>query len=259
MRRKLIIAAAIFIIVLWVVYYLYRMAGLDSRYVIRQEGVHYKGWSGTSGYYDILLPHADPQSFKTLNKGFYGKDDTRVFYQGKEIPDADANSFEPLNEFYAKDKLQAYYLGKPIPSSLGPSFQLIDNSYSKDNQDVYYNGIPLATRSVQNFTFLPESKLDAKSGDRLYPWATDGYFFYYKNYRIPSDHYADVQVFPYSAGIAKDKLWVYYLDHRINYNEKGEKRFDVDVSSFVSIDPYNDGGKDKYGCIEASVGRIKCD
>ena len=111
----------------------------------------------------------------------------------------------------------------------------------------------------KDFKFIYPTASDKENHYRLYPWATDGCFYYYKNNKIPSDDYHNVQVFKDTRGVAKDKSWFYFLDKRINFNQKGEKLFDVDVASFTYQDPYVDGGKDKFGCINAREGRMKCE
>ena len=259
MKKGLMYTGLIILLLCSAFYIGYRTYAPNWRYLIKNEAVHYKGWSSSIGYFDEHIISADPNSFKILQNPFYGKDKKSVFYQGKIIKQADPQSFSILDDLYAKDKWHAFFQGKLMVSSLGASFHLLDNDYSTDGTDVFYRGIALKVQSTKNFRFISQSPSDEKNGYRLYPWATDGYYYYYKNYKIPSDDYAHVVVFPNSEGIAKDKTWVYYQDRKINFNEKGEKLYEVDAPSFVSKGALIDGGQDKDGCIEANAGRIKCD
>ncbi len=247
-RKYMIISILIILILALTGYIIYRIIDLEWRYDIGKNEVYYKGWSGSSGYFNRLVEGADPDSFEVLKSKFYGKDKNLVFFRGDKIPGADASSFVSVGDFYAKDKRRGYYNGSPIESSHGTDFRIIDNDYSTDGIDIFYGSIPLNVRSAKDFKFIYPIPL----------WATDGFFYYFKNYRIPSDDYQNVQVFEGTNGVAKDKSWIYYQDRRINYNLKGEKLFDVDVASFTYHDPFIDGGQDKDGCIDAKEGRVKC-
>ena len=252
----MIISILIILFVSLAGYIVYRIKDLERRYDIGKNQVYYKGWSG---YFNRVLEGADPNSFEVLKNKFYGKDKNLVFFRGDKIPGADASSFISVDDLYAKDKSRGYYNGSPIESSHGASFTVIDNDYSTDGIDIFYGSIPLRVCSKKNFKFIYPTPDDGDYHYRLYPWATDGCYYYFKNYKIPSDDYQNVQVFKGTNGVAKDKLWIYYQDHRINYNQKGEKLFDVDVASFTYHDPFVDGGQDKYGCIDGKEGRVKCE
>ena len=124
---------------------------LDRRYVIDKDGVFYKGWSGSSGYFSYLLDDADAHSFTMLENSLYGKDKRLVFYEGKKISGADALTFEPLDNAYSKDKIRGYYRGLPIEPSKGSSFKIIDDDYSTDGHDIFYGNIALEVCSSKRF------------------------------------------------------------------------------------------------------------
>jgi hypothetical protein len=88
-------------------------------------------------------------------------------------------------------------------------------------------------------------------------WTTDGCFYYYMNFKVPSDDFRHMTVYKNSGGLAKDRKWVYFLDHRINYNDSGRWVIDtVDVTSFVVTGFLE--CRDKYGCINPYHGREHC-
>ena len=77
------------------------------------------------------------------------------------------------------------------------------------------------------------------------------------NFKIPSDDYKNLFLFKGSAGIAKDKKWVYMMDRKINFDEEGNKILDtVDAATFT-VTNYLEC-KDKYGCINVYHGREDC-
>lgn len=92
---------------------------------------------------------------------------------------------------------------------------------------------------------------------RFERWSTDGCFYYFNNFKIPSNDYENIKFFIGSAGFAKDKRWVYYRDRKINYNGKGERIIDtVDVETF-NVTNYLDCS-DKFGCLNHVHGRKNC-
>ncbi len=77
------------------------------------------------------------------------------------------------------------------------------------------------------------------------------------NFKVPSDDFRHMTVYKNSGGLAKDRKWVYFLDHRINYNDSGRWVIDtVDVTSFVVTGFLE--CRDKYGCINPYHGREHC-
>lgn len=221
-------------------------------YKIEKNGVYYKRVDEARGPSQGLIKDADPESFVILEYE-YGRDDKHVFYQGQIISGADPSSFIPLTRLYARDRFRAYYAGESIKSSSASGFTIIDEYYSRDKINVFYTTKPLDVCSVDNFHIysnqIEESKIDR--------WSTDGCFYYFNNFKVPSTDYDNIKFFIGSAGLSKDKKWVYFRDRKINFNEEGKKIIDtVDVVTF-NVTNYLDC-RDKFGCINVFHGREEC-
>ncbi len=192
------------------------------------NAVYYNYWNEGSGSHKFKL-QADPKTFHVLEGDKYAKDNRHVFFEGERIKGADALSFESISEWFARDKNRGYRGKYPVISSSGASFKTIDDDlYSSDGLDVFYDTMPLHVSSANNFHFVFND--NSEDFDR---WGTDGYFYYSANFKIPSNDYANVTVYKNSGGLAKDKNWVYFLDHKINFDIDGKRVIDtVDIQSF---------------------------
>lgn len=222
-------------------------------YNVEKDGVYYKRFDEASGPSQGLIKDADPESFVILDYE-YGKDHRQVFYQGQTIPGADPSTFKPLTRLYAIDKFRGYYAGDSIANSTSKDFTIIDEYYSKDKTNVFHTTKPLNVCSVDNF-HIYSNKIEEDLSDR---WATDGCFYYFDNFKIPSTDYENIKFYAGSAGFAKDKNWVYFRDRKINYNEDGLRIIDtVDVETFT-VKNYMDC-RDKFGCINVYHGRKNCE
>ncbi len=196
----------------------------------------------------------DPGTFEVLGNNDYGKDIKYVYYKGNPISGADPATFKFVSDLYATDKFRAYYAGDSIQSSSNNEFKIIDSYYSSNYKDIYYTTKPLHVCSTKEFTIYPNPNNESE----YQRWATDGCYYYFMNYKIPSDDYKNVILFKGSAGFAKDKKWVYKMDRKINFDEDGNKILDtVDVATF-SVKNYIDC-KDKFGCINPYHGRQECE
>jgi len=220
-------------------------------YEIKNDGVYYKSWNEAHGKSSYLIPDADQNTFEILSDKLYGKDKNFVFYEGYKVPGADPSSFKLLENMYAIDKHRAFVAGDSITNSNSDGFEIIANFYSKDKNDVYYGKKPLNVCSIKDFK--PVYSDDFESN-----WATDGCYYYIRNFKIPSKEYQNVKLFKESAGIAMDSKYVYYLGRNIYFNEKGKRVLDtIDIVSFQVTDYIS--CEDKYGCINVYHGRDDCD
>lgn len=217
------------------------------------SAVYYKHWNEGSGSYKDKL-NADPKTFVVLKHDRYAKDKYSVFYEGEIIKDAHAATFESIDEWYAKDKNRGYFGKYPVKSSHGQNFKVIDSYFATDGMDIFYDTIPLKVCSVKNFRHL----YNADSEDEQWKWTTDGCFYYYAYYKIPSDDYSNMKIYQKSGGISKDKNWVYFLDHKLNYDVDGKKVVDtIDAPSF-EVTGFLEC-RDKFGCFNPYHGRKSCD
>jgi len=223
-----------------------------NHYENNGDSVYYKSWNEGQGSRIKTLYGVDPKKFHLLKYDRYAKDDRLVFFDGDTVQGADATSFEAIGEYYAKDKYHGYYGKDSIRTSRGASFKIIDSYYSTDDNDIFYDTIPLNVVSTQKFRFV------FNSGEQAWArWTTDGKYYYYMNFRIPSYDYNNVVLYKNSGGIARDKRWVYFLNRKLNYDDGGKLAIDtIDIPTF-KVTGYLDC-RDKNGCINVFHGREKC-
>jgi len=223
--------------------------GCSTGYKSDGDAVYYMHWNEGSGQHKNRL-NADPKTFQILKYEEYAKDKQSVFYQGEKIIGADAASFEALADFYGRDKNFGWYGKDTIQGANGSTFQVINSYYSTDGHDYFYTTLPLKMRRPPSFKFI------AGEGD-LECWTTDGASYFYKNFKVPSADYKNLKIAPKSGGISSDKNWVYFLDHKLNYNIEGKWVIDtIDMATF-KVTGYIECS-DKYGCINVYHGREKC-
>lgn len=93
---------------------------------------------------------ASANSFKDLGYG-YGKDAFNAYYYGEKIAQSSGSSFELLRDGYSHDAFRAFYQGRVINGSSGNSFTVLGDGYSKDAFNVYYNGEKVQGASANSF------------------------------------------------------------------------------------------------------------
>lgn len=225
------------------------LVGCSTGYDNNGNAVYYKDWNEGSGQHNYKID-ADPKTFKILKFEKYAKDEKSVFYEGKRINGADAATFEAIGEFYARDKNTGYYGKDTVKNSNGKTFTVINAYYSTDGKDYFYETDPLKMADPKNFKFVyGEGDNDC--------WTTDGKYYYFNNYKVPSDDYANLTIYEKGGGISKDRNWAYFLDHKLNYDIDGKKVVDtIDVASF-KVTGFIEC-RDKYGCLNVYHGREKC-
>lgn len=228
---------------------LFMLCSCSTGYKNEGDTVYYEHWNEGDGEHKSKID-ADPKTFKILKFKTYAKDANSVFYKGVKIVGADAKTFEALGEFYARDKNFGWYGKDIIKTSNGQKFKVINNYYSTDGKDVFYKTAPLKTANPRNFKFVyGEGNSEC--------WTTDGKYFYYKNYKVPSEDYKNIEIYPKSGGISNDRHWAYFLDHKLNYNMNGKRIIDtIDIATFRVIGYIE--CRDKYGCFNVYRGRKKC-
>jgi hypothetical protein len=218
-------------------------------YVIRNDGVYYESWNEAHGNIETLVEKADEATFEKIGDN-YGKDDNYVFYRSKIVSGADPESFEIINGGYAIDKHRIYYYGDSVEYSSSKDFEILDRYFSKDYQDIYYKTKSLGVNELKEFAFLSKNNFN----DR---WSTDGNFYWFNNYKVPSYNYAAVTILDSNAGFSRDNTTVYYLDRDLRYNVDGERILDtLDIESFEIEGNFD--CRDKFGCINIFHGRKGC-
>jgi hypothetical protein len=103
-------------------------------YHVRADKVYYlQAFPGKAAEID----GADAASFKAFDTT-YAKDKATVYYDGRPIPGADADTFDVLDRAgFAKDRSHVYQLDRPI-SSDPAHFALLDGGLSKDSAAIYW-------------------------------------------------------------------------------------------------------------------------
>jgi hypothetical protein len=226
------------------------LTGCSTGYENDGDAVYYKYWNEGSGSHRDRLD-ADPKTFTVLDSKRYAKDKSHAFFDGKIIEGADPATFNSVSEWFAKDKNRGYRSQYPVMSSRGASFRTIDsNWYSTDGVDVFYDTSPLGVCDTKHFRLVFNDARDL--------WTTDGCSYYYMSFKVPSDDYRNVAIFENSGGLSKDKNYVYFMNHRLNYDDDGERVVDtIDALSF-KVTGFLEC-RDKWGCINPFHGRESWD
>ena len=212
------------------------------------DAVYYKHWNEGIGKQKDKID-ANPKTFQVLKFKAYAKDDESVFYNGQKIMGADAKTFEALGNYYAKDKYFGWYGNSTIETSRGLTFKVINSYYSTDGHDYFYKTAPLKMSNPKEFKFV-----DGEGTDEC--WTTDGKYYYYKNYKVPSDDYSNLKIYPKSGGISNDRHWAYFLDHKLNYDDDGKRIADtIDIATF-KVTGFIECS-DKFGSLNVYHGRDK--
>ncbi|QHS54398.1 hypothetical protein GWR56_02145 [Mucilaginibacter sp. 14171R-50] len=224
-----------------------------NKYEKRNGKVFYNSWNEGTGHSTKELTGVNVNKFHVLGFSSYAKDDKYVFYNGARIKNADAITFQAIGDYYAHDKDRGYYGADSITSSQGRTFRIINNYYTTDGTDIFFMQKPLKVSSTKSFRFV------FKYGeDEWERWTTDGKYYYYKNYKVPSSDYKRMTLYKRSGGLSKDSRWVYFLDHKLNFDVNGIKTVDtIDIATFEVLGYIK--CKDKFGCFNVFHGRTPCD
>lgn len=218
-------------------------------YDIKSDGVYFESWNEAHGKTKTLVKNADKETFEKISDQ-YGKDKNYVFFRSEIVSGGDPESFKLIKGGYAIDKHRIYYYGDSVENSSSKDFEILDPYFSKDFRDIYYRTKPLGVQELKKFRFLTNNNLN----DR---WSTDGNFYWFNNFKVPSSNYEDIELLDSSAGFSRDNETVYYLDRDLRYNSDGERILDtIDIETFV-IERHIDC-RDKFGCINIFHGREEC-
>ncbi len=103
-------------------------------YFIKDNSVYFNGKE---------IKGADADSFTHFeNRGYYSKDKKHVYYNTKKLVTADVATFRPLandnTDCYWHDKNNAYYKWELISGADGASFVYLDHYYTMDKNNVFF-------------------------------------------------------------------------------------------------------------------------
>lgn len=222
-------------------------------YEVKNGQVYYKDWNEAHGTRENIISKADAQTFEILGNEAYARDKNYVFYQGQIIHGADPESFEPLEGLFAIDKERAYYSGDSIEGASSRDFKVLERGYSADYKDIYLQRKPLHVCSVEGFKFI-----EATDDKRFFTrWSTDGCHYFYLEYKVPSEDYEKIKIYPKGEGFSTDGTYIYFCGRNIMFNKEGERILDtVDLATF-EVDGID--CRDKFGCINVFHGRKFCE
>ncbi len=88
---------------------------------------------------------ADPASFVSLNDGTYGRDDSHIFCRAIVVLGADTATWRLLESDYSADHRRVYYDGRRLSGADAESFEIVCDDdrglrLAKDRQQYYWTG-----------------------------------------------------------------------------------------------------------------------
>jgi hypothetical protein len=104
----------------------------------------------------IRLENVDPFAFKDLGYG-YAKDTKYVYYHGKVIANANAETFKVIGKIYAIDKAHVFYKDIVIREAEPATFSIMKEwGWSKDRKHIYAGDKSIETCDIGTFKFLTD-------------------------------------------------------------------------------------------------------
>jgi hypothetical protein len=101
----------------------------------------------------LTSPEVDPQTVEHVGC-FYTKDDSRVYFYGKTIIDADSATFAIVGGCYPKDVERVYLEGKPIINVDPNTFEYLGLEYTKDADHAYFYGSVITGADPATFEYV---------------------------------------------------------------------------------------------------------
>jgi hypothetical protein len=100
--------------------------GVPKGYARDASGVYYYGFEGQPG----LVKKADPATFKSMNNSLHGSDISHVYYKKAVLKTADPASWEMIGGYYARDHERIFYDNREIPEADYESFRVTEVPYN---------------------------------------------------------------------------------------------------------------------------------
>lgn len=198
-----------------------------ERYEQKDGAVYYRESSGSMQTTPVLIPQADPDTFRALSHK-YARDGHHVYYRGKVVQGAQPGYIKVLAHAYARDRRSAYCAGQTIPGADPRSFRVMNAAYAADAKRVYWCTTALHGADVPSFRLLQHGGGALDSGsvfrgpDRVDvcrratfreidgEWQTDGLCVYRFLKRQPMIDAASFEVL--GKKYVRDRLRVYVID-----------------------------------------------
>ena len=84
----------------------------------------------------------------------YAAECGEIYFRGRKVEGAAAQSFEVLGDGYGKDAWTVYYCGRKVEGAAAQSFEVLGGGYGKDAWTVYYCGRKVEWAAAQSFEVL---------------------------------------------------------------------------------------------------------
>lgn len=114
--------------------YFHGYNGTRSGYMVTKQDVYFDGRK---------VQGARANSFRDLGQG-YGMDAYNVFFMGEKIKYATRSSFKVLSDGYSKDAFRVYFYGEEVKGANAATFKVDNRGYAHDAFSYFYNGMKLA-------------------------------------------------------------------------------------------------------------------
>lgn len=136
--------------------------------------------------------------------------------QKRELPGADAATFDAVNEWLGRDAKHVYFKERLVEGADPATVEVVKFPVFRDKKDCYIEGASMHVAHVQNFKLLQHDP---------HVWATDGQFAYYDSTRLQVKDIKKFKLIDWSA--ATDGIDVWYF---------GKKLAGVDPASFKILE-----------------------
>jgi hypothetical protein len=202
----------------------------DSTFPYLENASVINGWNyyrvsdGVVYYQNKEIANADPATFQELEDG-WARDRNAVYEEGYKKAFLNPATVRVLPPIYIMDKAAVwvygtgYYLRVDKTDADPATFMVISHGYGKDKNNVYYFAQKIANADVQSFTPLRDAAYPSAEGSASSWYAKDIHSAYYRSTVIQN---ADVQSLVFLGGeYAKDSHTVYYEGNRIANADAG--------------------------------------
>ena len=145
-RRKRILKMMLGVIVFFFIVFAtglwWLIRSLSPGYEVTDGRVFFRSFDNMKWQVErVEVLNADPSGIRTIrgSGGLYGADENRVFFEGREIEEADPNSFQILDwrESFSRDAQHVFCDTRRI-SDDAENFVVLTRGYAKDSHHVYY-------------------------------------------------------------------------------------------------------------------------
>jgi hypothetical protein len=273
------------------IFFILILLGCSGKYKKKQGKIYFSYWASPGDKIVLEVEGVDAKSFATLRFKGYAADKNHVYWRGRIIENADANTFKPLSWSYSIDGKHVFYKDKILSASDPQTFQILENEYTLDCDSVYFKGKTMAGADSKTFNTIghyygkdknaiyrlgqilneiedpetfrllapPEKKdknsfdfFKAEKTDYLDRWGRDKANYYREGRKIKGIDYSTFTLLDDGYGsYVRDRYHVFYCEYPHSFIIEG-----ADTETFEILNKYMDTAKDRnhyyeYGKIVA--------